>query len=208
MNRRPKPGPSPDDFATLIEAGGEVKPLPKEFGGIDPGKIRQFAARYPSNSRDGRGMVLDQEAAFGYAVPVVMPDLPFTFGFYQNDSKTHGVKNKLGLEEITPGEYKIYKLGMLTLTPDCIIWFSSSWMTQLKIGERLYEPGSDNVWEAYVSLKFDGGGAYGGKADETLLPLKERKFYGDTAAGKTETELVLVDRIILVEKSADQFKKP
>ncbi len=208
MNRRPSPGPSPNDFVTIIEAGGQIKPLPKEFDGIDPKQIRQFAANYPSNFRDGRAMILDQEAAFGYGVPVVIPDLPFSFGFYQNDTKIFGARRALELKEITPGEYKLYKLGTITLTPDCIIWFGRSWLTQLKVGERLYEPGAENVWEAYVSLKFDGGGAYGGKADETLLPLKERKYYGDTAAGKTETELVLVDRIIFINKSVSQFKKP
>ncbi len=44
-------------------------------------------------------------------------------------------------------------------------------------GQRLYEPGADNQWEAYVSLKFDGP-TYGGKAEQ---------------------DRVLCDRIILVK---------
>jgi len=209
MNRKPNPGHDPSDLATLIEAGGQIKPLPGEFDGIDPLRIRQFVPRYPNNCRDGRAMILDPKAAFGYAVPVVMPDLPFNFGFYQGDTKTHGAKRTLALKDIVPGEYTLFKLGEITVTPDCKIWFSSrSWQTNLQLGECLYEPGAENKWDAYVSLKFDGGGVYGGKADETLLPLADRVYYGDTHTGKKETELVLVDRIILVPKSKGQFDAP
>ena len=205
INRQVNKGPGPGDFITLVEAGGKSKPLPEEFAGMGPEKIRQYVPQY-SNRLRGRKVILDQEAAFGYAVPVHMPDLPFNFGFYQQDTKTHGARRALELKEITPGEYKVYKLGEITLTPDCKIWFSArSWATGLQVGERLYEPGAENVWEAYVSLKFDGGGIYGGKANETLMPLADRINYGDIKNGKKEAELVLVDRIILVKKSADQF---
>ena len=207
INRQASKGPGPGDFATLIEAGGVVKPLPAEFAGMDQATIKQFLPKYP-NRRSGRAIILDKDAAFGYAVPVTMPDLPFNFGFYQNDTKLHGPRRALELKEIVPGAYKLYKLGEITVTPSCTIWFSAqSWATNLELGERLYEPGADNKWDAYVSLKFDGGGAYGGMADENLLPTVERKHYGDYRAGKIEKELVLVDRIILVPKSSDQFKK-
>jgi len=201
VNRQASKGPGPGDFTTLIEAGGQVKPLPAEFAGMDANRIKQFVPKYP-NRRAGRAVILDKEAAFGYAVPVAEPELPFTFGFYQGDTRTHGAKRAVELKEITPGEYKLYKLGEITVTPDCLVWFARSWATNLGLGERLYEPGADNIWEVYASIKFMGP-TYGGDAGEALLPKAERIPYG----GKPE-DLVLVDRIIFVPKSADQFKKP
>ncbi|MFA7159085.1 MAG: DUF4838 domain-containing protein [Kiritimatiellia bacterium] len=201
INRQASKGPGPGDFTTLIEAGGEAKPLPAEFAGMDQAKIKQFLPKYP-NRRAGRTVILDKEAAFGYAVPVADPDLPFTFGFYQGDTRTHGAKRTVELKEITPGKYNLYKLGEITVTPDCLVWFARSWATNLGLGERLYEPGADNIWEAYASVKFMGP-TYGGDAGEALLPRAERIPYG----GKPE-DLVLVDRIVFVPKSADQFKKP
>jgi len=123
-----------------------------------------------------------------------MPDLPFNFGFYQSDTKTHGARRALTAGEITPGKYHLYKLGPVTITPDCLVWFSArSWETNLRLGERLFEPGEANVWTAYVSLKFEGP-SYGGAVDQDLLPPAERVHYG----GLAESDLVLVDRIILV----------
>lgn len=183
------------DFVTLIQAGGQSKPLPPQLAGIDAALVRQFVPRY-SNHRSGRAVVLDTEAAFGYAVPVIMPDLPFNFGFYQNDTKTHGARRALKLEEIVPGGYGLHELGPITVTPDCIVWFSArSWETNLQLGERLFEPGADNVWTAYVSLKFDGP-TYGSKPNEPLLAPADRIHY----RGLAESDLVLVDRIILVKK--------
>ena len=207
-NQQANKGPDPVDYLDIIRGGDKSKPLPVELIGVAPDKIRQFVPQY-STYMPGRRTVLDPDAALGYAVPVHMPDLPFNFGFYQWDTKTQGAKLELKLKDITTGEYKLYKLGEIILTPKCVIWFSSrSWATNLELGERLFEPGAGNVWEAYVSIKFDGGGVYGGKADETLMPLADRISYGDVKGGKKDTELVLVDRIILVNKSANQFERP
>jgi hypothetical protein len=76
---------------------------------------------------------------------------------------------KIDQEQITPGEYRLYELGEITVTPDCWIWFSAqSWATHLEVGTRLYEPGAENNWSAWVSLKFDGP-SYGGEAEEDTV---------------------------------------
>lgn len=202
LNRKPKPGPEPGDFATLIEAGGKVKTLPSEFDGIDPANIRQFVPRVGTWIPQ-RLLLLDPDGAFGYAVPVFRPDLPLSFGFYQADTKFHGARRNLTKEELVPGEYTLYKLGEITLTPSCSIWFSArSWATSLELGERLYEPGADNRWDAYVSLKCLGP-TYGDVLGEDLMDSKKRDYQG-----LDPTDLVLVDRIILVRKGSDQFAAP
>jgi len=183
------------DFLAVIQGGGQSKPLPPPLAGTDPDRIKQYLPRnYDYGS--GRKIVADPEAAFGYAVTVHDPDLPFQLGFYQwisrepppgTPSGTHGARLKIEKDQITPGVYRLYELGEIVVTPDSWIWFSAkSWATLLEVGTRVYEPGADNVWHAWVSLKFDGP-SYGGKAEE----------------GR-----VLVDRILLVKKSADQFAKP
>jgi len=109
----------------------------------------------------------------------------------------------VALAEIEPGVYRMYKLGAIDVTPSCIIWFSArSWETNLALGERLYAPGEDNRWEAYVSLKFSGP-TYGSEVDPTLVPPAELPNYGDYRRGEKGKDLVLVDRVVLV-KHAEQ----
>jgi len=176
-----------DDFVVQIEAGGKKAPLPSEFDGIDPVKIQQLVPKgdlqaFPSE------FVRDPQAAFGYAGPVHKPDLPFQVGFYQWTNRKappgqpvgiNGSKLSIPLKDITPGEYRLYKLGPITVTPDSWIWFSAeSWGTHLEVGDRVFDIGENNDWDAWVSLKFDG------------------PIYG----GKAEKDSVLCDRIILVKK--------
>jgi len=183
MQPRPLAPGALSDLLAVIEGGGEEKPLPPSFDGLDRSRIQTFV---PTNTGRELGprQVKDPEAAWGYGVTVHAPDLPFQFGFYQWESRhppkgTHGPRVSLARNDIAPGQYRLYKLGRITLTPDCWIWFSAkSWATQLQVGERLYEPGADNLWDAWVSLKFEG------------------PTYGGTAA----TDQVLCDRIILVRQ--------
>jgi len=196
-----------DDFILKIKAGGKQPPLPPQLGDIDPKRVRQLV---PTGSRATSPYVEDPEAAFGYASPVHLPDMPFNFGFYQKDRATRDesalpklpegskatwqralnrkftLQRGLSADEITPGKYRIYELGEIEISPDCMFWFSAqSWATHVELGRRLYEPGAENRWEAYASMKFDG------------------PTYGGTA----EKDQVLVDRIILLRKGKDQFAR-
>lgn len=176
-----------EDMLAMIAGGGQVKSLPKQFDDIDPARIKQFLPRnygYGSQPK----ILPDQDAAFGYAATVDLPDLPFEVGFYQwlsrnpepgQPSGVDVVRLKLNKDQITPGEYRLYELGEIVVTSDSWIWFSAkSWVTRLEVGTRIYEPGAANTWHAWVSLKLNGP-SYGGKAKD---------------------DQVLCDRIILVKK--------
>lgn len=145
-----------EDLELAIKMTGVEKPLPAQFDGIDKTLIKRLI---PTRKRGAPKMVMDTDAAFGYGAVVNLPDKPFTFGFYQNDTKTFGLGRSLDSGDIQPGAYNLYKLGEIKVTPDCIIWFSSkSWETNLQLGDRLYSPPSpdnDNRYDVYVSLKFD-----------------------------------------------------
>ena len=159
------------DFVTLIEAGGE-KPLPPQFAGIESDRIRTYL---PSRTGgDGPRTVADPEAAFGVAAVVDQPGYPFKFGFFQWRSRVPrsvipGPTMELKKDQITPGEFHLYKLGELDVaTDDSLIWFGRSWATNLEIGSRLYFPGERNRWEGWVSLKFTGE-TWGGEGEDLVV---------------------------------------
>ncbi|MGD8241098.1 MAG: DUF4838 domain-containing protein, partial [Armatimonadota bacterium] len=155
---RPIGGSAVRDFVAVIKGGGRQKPLPAEFDGIDPSRVRVFLPTTYARGMD-ETQVIDPDAAFGYAVRVHKPDIPFQIGFYQWISRDPPTGNavarvSLGKDDITPGAYQLVTLGTVTVTEDCWLWFSArSWQTHLSVGERLYAPGEENRWEAYVSLR-------------------------------------------------------
>lgn len=190
MKHRPLGAETLQDLLAVIAGGGQAKPLPETLAHLTPDRVRQYLPKNYQH-KPGRKTVTDPEAAFGYATTVDLPDLPFQMGFYQWTNRDpapgeptgiHGARVSIPGDQITPGVYRLYELGEITVTPDCWIWFSAlSWVTHLEVGPRLYDPGADNVWHAWVSLKFDGP-TYGGAAQE---------------------DLVLVDRIILVRQAGE-----
>ena len=188
MPHRPLGADTLQDLLAVVAVGGQAKPLPETLAGTPPDRVRQYLPKH-YGWKAGRKTVPDPEAAFGYAAVVDLPDLPFELGFYQwisrqpppgTPSGVQGAKLKIDQDQITPGAYRLYELGEIVVTPDSWIWFSAkSWVTHLEVGTRIYEPGADNLWHAWVSMKFDGP-SYSGAAKE---------------------DLVLVDRVILVRKS-------
>ncbi len=183
MTPRPLAPGALRELLAVIEGGGEEKALPAEFNGIDPSRIRTFV---PTNTgrQSGPRRLRDPDAARGYAATVHQPDLPLQVGFYQWESRQppkgrQGARIRVERKDIVPGEYRLYKLGAIMVTPDSWVWFSArSWQTNQQLGEYLYEPGSPNRWDVWVSLKFDGP-SYGGAAAE---------------------DQVLCDRIIVVKQ--------
>lgn len=193
INRRPLAGPSPDHLITLIQAGGETKPLPPSLAALPEDQVRQLVPRLDTWLPEKR-LILDEEAAFGYGVPVYKPDLPFTCGFYRQVRRTNGPRLAIEKSQIDAGVYQLFEIGEIDITPDCLIWFSArSWQTQLDLSPY-FEPDGSNRWTAYVSLKFLGP-TYGDELGEALLPAAKRDYLGTDP-----TDLVLVDRVILVRQ--------
>ncbi len=155
-----------NDWIMKIQAGDVHKPLPSALDGVPKADVSEFI---PSNKagKDRVKSVLDPDAAFGYATTISDPDVPFNFGFHQND-KGQAVALRLEQKDIVPGVWQLHKLAAIQLTPNCLIWFSSrSWMTNLELG-GMFRPDSSNLFDAYVSLKFAGKG-YGGEGENQVL---------------------------------------
>lgn len=166
-------------FATVIEAGGKEKPLPAQFADIDPERIQTLI---PRRYRGGQQTQLDPEAAFGYATLIDGTSYPLPFGFHQMNTGERVHSHQLEKSQITPGEYRLYEIGEVEIMPGSRIYIGRSWQTRLELDE-LYEPGAENLWHAYISIKLDG------------------EKYGGTG----EQDVGLVDRVILVKLSDSQF---
>jgi hypothetical protein len=170
------------DMLFAIKAAERAKPVPEQFKDIPAEQIKRYVPKNYSRKtmRKGPASVEDKDAAFGYAATVHIPQLPFYFGYYKKNIKERTIDIKLESKDIVPGKYKLYKLGLFEITNECMIWFSTkSWQTQLQLADRLYEPGAENMWEAWVSMKFDGP-MYGGEGKE---------------------DQVLCDQVIFIQKS-------
>lgn len=195
------------DLVMTLQFGGQEKALPEQFAGIDKSRISRFI---PPRNRGVPARIVDADAAFGYATVINLPDKPFNFGFYQNDTKEHGPRRTLEEYDLSWKGYRVYDLGEITVTPDCIVWFSArSWLTNLQLGTRLYAPPSpdnDNRYDVFVSLRF-----------EKPMPLTQeqitfRDFVGEKSVMWTSSwqenapYTVLCDQIIFVRKPVNAGK--
>ncbi len=187
MNRRWSTHPHGDaarHFATIIRGGGVEKPLPERFKEIAPERIRTLV---PTRYRGSPATIEDPDAARGYAVVVDSPGPPdvayVSYGVHQAEPKERLASHRLDLKDIHPGEYHLFELGEFTMSPSVSVYVGRSWQTRLYLGE-LYEPGGENRWQGWISIKCDGPGV-GGEGPENL---------------------VLVDRVILINLSRAQFE--
>jgi len=166
----------------LIQAGKEGKPLPKEiFGNIPAEDIFQMVP-----STNGRSREKDPDAAWGVAAVQMkdpVPRLPYPAHFYDYTAKKYSPNlSRITKETLGPrGEYKIYEVARVNLSPNCDIRFGQdNWFSiKANLGEA-YEEGSLNRVAIYASLKFEGPAFY---------PEDEGK-----------TDRVLCDRVIVVRK--------
>ncbi len=189
MNRRWSTHPlatgTARDFATIIRGGGVEKPLPELFKGIAPERIRTLV---PVRYRGSPATIEDPNAARGYAAVVDSPgppDLAYVpYGVHQWEPSQRLTAHQLDLKDIQPSEYRLCELGEFIMSPSVGVYIGRSWQTCLKFGEQLYEPGGENRWQGWISIKCEGP-SVGGQASE---------------------DLVLVDRVILVNRSHDQFE--
>ncbi len=188
MNRRWSTHPhggAARHFATIIRGGGLEKPLPELFKGIPPERIRTLM---PMRYRGSPSTVEDPAAARGYAVVVDEPGPPgmafVPYGVHQWEPSQRLTAHQLAVKDVRPGDYQLCELGEFIMSPSVGVYVGRSWSTRLQFGEQFYEPGGENRWQGWISIRCDGP-SFGGQATE---------------------DLVLVDRVILVNRSRDQFK--
>jgi len=114
-------------------------PVPDQFRDVDPARVRQYLPRL--HAKRTFPFIKAADAPLGYAAPVRSPDMPFSFGFFQNDRATkdksalpklphdskaiwkkagsgaYTLQRELTAGDIAPGRYHIYELGEIEVTP-------------------------------------------------------------------------------------------
>lgn len=153
------------------------KPLPASFRMIPQEKIRQIL---PTTTAYAKAVPY-KEGAFGYAMrdPKIRKEMPFTFGFYDQQNKKYLTGNKLTRKDIVIDKFHLYKMGTVTISQKCRLFLMRSWSAHIQL-ERFHRMGfPDKKWDLYVSLKFEG------------------PFYGKS---KSKENNVWMDRVVLVEK--------
>ena len=153
------------------------KPLPSEFASIPREKIVQT---FPITTSYAKSVPY-QEGAFGYAMrdPKIRLEMPFTFGFYDQQNKKNLARCKLEKKDIVIDKFHFYKVGTVTISQKCRLYLMRSWFAHIQL-EQFHKLGfPDKKWDLYVSLKFEGPG------------------YGKS---KSKENNVWMDRVVLVEK--------
>jgi len=132
----------------LLLARADLKPLPSRFDKYDPEDIRQA---FPSSL-----IVKDKDAALGIASKMSRNEVPMKFGFYDRRNDKQVLQSEIPKSQIGIDRYKLYKLGRVKLTPDCLVWVTGSWRIGFKL-EGFYTVGfPDTEWDVHVSMKFEG----------------------------------------------------
>ena len=103
-----------------LKGGGLQKPLPEQLRGFESARLRQFV---PDTDKPSVGVLLDKDAAFGYAVPVYKPGKPFKLystncivdlpsGEHRTQRvRRHVIKN----EDTTPGLCRVHRTEILKI---------------------------------------------------------------------------------------------
>jgi len=176
------PGYKADISEWIDMANRQPKPLSHELAIVSKDLLSQVNPDFPNNLAE-TAKVSDPAAAWGVSNFCNTGMIPFKLGFFDDYSKINNKSKFSTISEseikIAPDNYKFYKLGTITLTPNCYIWGGNG-NIQVMLG-HLYSTDEPNAkYDVYVSLKFEG------------------PAYSLVTAGKPNR--VLCDRIVLVKK--------
>ncbi|MCC6579493.1 MAG: DUF4838 domain-containing protein [Phycisphaeraceae bacterium] len=155
------------------------KPLPASLSDIPQDRIRQILPDMGGFCLDAK-LATDPQAAASICIGrPTEGELPLTLGFDDETRKAFVINGQIEKKDILPGKYQLHKIGRAALNERCNVWISKSWTIGFTLNSYYDALHSDQAWDIYVSLRFDGP-AYGGE---------------DPAA----VNHVSVDRLILVK---------
>ena len=139
----------------LVMAAVDPKPLPAEFAGIPEGRIRQVIAER-AYSHMKRVKMEDAATGFALCEKDAGHKVPFQIAFRDFKNKKNYVDTVLQAKDLKPGKFHFYKVGRVPIPNEqCkIVIGRSGW--NVIFTDRLYIPGNDDLWDLWVSLKFDG----------------------------------------------------
>jgi len=144
----------------LFLATTDIKPLPAEFKALPEDKIIQA---FPLTASKYIAREKMEDASTGYAQHEIAVDevgkrFPFGIGIYDYGRGKTVIARKIQKGEVEKGRFKLYKLGRCALpSASCSTWMGRSWRMSESLGAA-YRPGMgpDDLFDVYISLKFEG----------------------------------------------------
>ena len=173
----------------LLSASAAAVKKPAEFAHLSDDDIRQVFLIDRGTGARRKPMA---DACIGTAVwnDKEKPDLKKGFAICLYDSGNRKFLHNYAIppSEWKHGEFKLYRVAEgFRLRPQCLIAVGPSWYVNSPLNE-LFVPGTDDAWDVYVSLKFEGEGYF-----------PERKG---------ERNRVAMDRVVLVRAGSKPLAKP
>lgn len=105
-------------------------------------------------------VIKDREAPSGYCLKWVVSEMdnskyqmPMPFGIY---SKKGQIEASIPMSDIPGPGYNWYKVGSSKLYPDSYVWATWPWVRQIQVGGLLDPANPDQIFDVWVSLKFEG----------------------------------------------------
>jgi hypothetical protein len=163
----------------LLSASAASAGKPAEFAHVSDDDIRQVFLTDRGTGARRRPM---PDASTGTAVwnDKEKPNRRkgFSICFYDSGNRKFLLDYFIPPSEWEPGRFKLYRVAQgFRLRPECLVAIGPSWYVNCPLNE-LFVPGSDDRWDVYVALKFEGEGYF-----------PERKG---------ERNRVALDRVVLV----------
>ena len=132
--------------------------LPEELRGRETHVFAWPSMRVVSGSQK----IKDEEAFAGRTAALAKREgpnyyrIPYKMGTYTYQDKKNLINYSIEEKDIPQDEkYHLYHIGRSLVTPKTLVWLHWTWLLHVYI-DSVYEPGGDNNWDVYVSLKLTG----------------------------------------------------
>ncbi|MCX5759303.1 MAG: DUF4838 domain-containing protein, partial [Candidatus Hydrogenedentes bacterium] len=168
------------------EADAELKPLlarpafvplPERFRGLPPGSVFDYTADVTRNWQDQAKRVPDPDAESGTTNRLELSDedmkkyaLPMPWGLYDVIDKRSGGGSVIKPEDVSGPGYHWYKMETFPIGPSYYLYFFWSWVIQVDLENAVNPDHSDQLFDVWARIKFEGPGFPHGKtADKNAI---------------------------------------
>jgi len=140
-------------------------PLPEKFRGMSPGRVFDYTADQTRNWRDIVKRVPDAGAESGVTNRLELSDedmkkykLPMPWGLYDQRNKRSGGTGVIQPADVPGPGYHWYKMGTFKIAPSYYLYFFRSWIIQVDIDNAFDRERSEQPFDMWARIKFEGPG--------------------------------------------------
>jgi hypothetical protein len=115
----------------------------------------------------GCSLVKDPMASTQTAALYPITQLPFKFGYYDKKQSIHA-NSTIKKTAIVTGKYHCYKIATTRLSKNGYVWFGK-WYINVRLGDYYNSKKTDQKWDIYAMIRFEGASYGGSGADEVYI---------------------------------------